>query len=213
MCATRTETTTTPAIKDGIPRIPSGLNSANAASTQRSTARSNQSISEEAPMWRCVGFWLCAVACVACCCSGCSPITMAKKDILAAYSENATADWRLERSRGEDGQGYYSIPLLERALIAQGAAAEPIAEEFLESFDHRLRCTGLTVLIAVRGSKGVTSVLIDHLDDPYGPIRWHCWHALYDMGIIALETMPPKRDCLRPWRTIKEQCIKQRPDG
>ena len=135
---------------------------------------------------------------------GCSAIDTAKRNLIAAYAQNSLADWRLEREKPEYA-GFYGIPQFENPLIAQGNAAVPVAKEFLRSFDHRIRCSGLTILLCIRGAKNIKSTLIDHLDDSYGPIRWECWYLLKDMKLVTLESMPKDEDYLSGWRQVKRE--------
>jgi len=137
--------------------------------------------------------------------AGSRGLESAKNDLLMGYSANSAADWRLERSRAKDG--YYHLPGAEEAIIAYGKPAVPIAEELLESFDHRVRCSGLTVLAAVEEKEAMIPVFVEHLDDPYGPIRWKCWQGLHEMNALPLESMPsPRRDDLGQWKRLKRAC-------
>ncbi len=138
--------------------------------------------------------------------SGCNgaDVDVAKRNLLAAYAQNGEADWRLERERPE-AAGFYGIPRLEDPLISHGQAAVPVAQGLLRSFDHRVRCSGLTILVAIHGVKNMQDVLIDHLDDPYEPIRWKCWHLLRDRGLVTLESMPTHEDYLSRWLQVKRQ--------
>ncbi len=142
--------------------------------------------------------------------AGCRSLESAKNELLWCYSENAVADWRFDRERGDGG--YYGVPRSERAIIAHGKAAIPVAEEFMMSFDPRIRCSGLRIISAVIGREAAAGVFVEHLDDPYGPIRWQCWHGLHEMNLLPLESMPdPRRDHLKQWKRLKKTC--QGPPG
>ena len=141
--------------------------------------------------------------------NGCSSLEMARNDLLKAHAETVYADWHLIRVQGEE-VGYHTISVLEEAVIRHGKAANPIAMELLQSFDYRHRCSGLTILIRVNGSKAIEDVLIDHLDDPFGPIRWECWHQLRETGLLELESMPHNRDPLAEWKALKKKSLEKK---
>lgn len=129
----------------------------------------------------------------------------ARKGLLASYSASTAADWLLERRKDE--YGYYGLPGAEGEIIAFGQAAVPIAEEFLASFDHRIRCSGLTIMSEIVGSQGRSKVFVEHLDDPYSPIRMKCWHALKELSALPAESAPPAcHDYLRHWKRLKSAC-------
>lgn len=129
----------------------------------------------------------------------------ARNDLLMCYSSNTFADWHLERDQGRDG--FYGVPHAEREIISHDQAAVPVAQELMASFDHRLRCSGLTIISAVKGEKDAVDVFVEHLDDPYGPIRWRCWYALNDAGVLPLESMPDSGNCgIERWKALKQAC-------
>ncbi len=50
-----------------------------------------------------------------------------------------------------------------------GKAALPVAERLMVDYDHRLRCTGLTILLNVKGAEAIKPTLVEYLNDPYPP--------------------------------------------
>ncbi|NLW85652.1 MAG: hypothetical protein GXY38_02130 [Planctomycetes bacterium] len=132
---------------------------------------------------------------------GCGSPSAASRDIVQAYGELAEAHWDLEQRQGYTA--FTGIPVLEKQLIAYGHAADTEAMKLTRNFDHRIRCSGLTVILSIRGRVGARDVLVDHLTDPHEPIRWFCWHELRALGVIDLRTMPSDIDHLAEWRQLK----------
>lgn len=137
--------------------------------------------------------------------TGCSSPKSASRSILAHWAELAHADWLYEMEKGQDS--YYSVQVFEDELIAHGQAADAEAMKMLRNFDHRVRCSGLTVIIGIRGLDGAKDVLVEHLTDPYEPIRWRCWHQLHDLRAVDLDSMPARRDFLGQWKRLKLQLL------
>ncbi len=139
------------------------------------------------------------------CLIGCgSPLTAAKA-IRQYWSEVETAEWVMEQQEQQEGRegAFYGVPVLEKKLIAFGQSADAEAIRLTRSFDHRVRCSGLNAIMGIRGREGAKNVLVEHLTDPYEPIRWFCWHELNELGLLDLTSMPVDRDCLGQWKRLK----------
>jgi len=133
---------------------------------------------------------------------------MAKQDLLNAYAEIAPLYWEFEMVQGRE-RCYCGIPVLEKAIIKHGKAANPVARELLRSFDYRHRCSGLTILIKVNGPRAIREVLIRHLGDSEDAIRWKCWYTLREIDVLELESMPYRtdyNDYIAEWKALQTKC-------
>lgn len=129
-----------------------------------------------------------------------------KRMLLAARAENARADFLFDLEEFPE-QAYGGIPAIEKDIIATGSDARPVARELLMDFDHRLRCSGLTIMMEVGDPEEVKRILVEHLVDPYEPIRWKCWHKLEELGLVGLDSMPRHDDSLQQWKDLRDQCL------
>ena len=137
--------------------------------------------------------------------AGCNSPAAVSNGIVRHWDELSEADWELEQEKGQNS--YYGVPVLENKLIAHGQAGETEAMKLVRNFDHRIRCSGLTVIIGIKGRDRAKDVLVQHLTDPYEPIRWRCWHELRDLGVVSIDSMPARQECLSQWKHLKLELL------
>lgn len=145
------------------------------------------------------------VVCITLCC-GCSGMRArtAEWQIRQTASLTQAADWKSERAKEPIHHAYYHFAG-EAELIACGQAAMPYLHKLLYNFDHRLRCVGITVMLEVARSATTRRILVEHLDDPYLPIREKCMSELWWMGWRDLPSIVNKTS-VAEWKALKELC-------